>query len=360
MNNTNTIKETQRQMHICNACRYCEGLCPVFPTITKYREFNEHTLHYLANLCHNCQACYHGCQYTSPHEFNINIPQVFNAVRNDTFTQFTTPAQFAKFFMYSARTGFILTALCITLLFILAIFFTGNLWSVPAPEESFFKIIPLWLMSGIPIVISIFVIISIMTSIIKFKNFIVIEKSKKPLITIGKTLSNILTLSHLNGSKHKAGCYSYSNTRGFLFKTFHFFVFYGFALCFLATSVASYYHYILGITAPYDYNSAPVILGSIGGIMLIIGTVGILYLKKVSHKVMHNTMQSLEYTFIYLLLFVALTGMILLITRETIWMAFWLSVHLGFVFSLFLVVPYSKFMHSIYRFLAILKYHSRA
>jgi citrate/tricarballylate utilization protein len=67
--------EVARQMQICNACRYCEGFCAVFPAMTRHLEFGKADIHYLANLCHNCGACYHACQYAPPHEFAINVPQ---------------------------------------------------------------------------------------------------------------------------------------------------------------------------------------------------------------------------------------------------------------------------------------------
>ena len=56
-------------MQICNACRYCEGFCAVFPAMTRRLEFAKADIHYLANLCHNCGACLHACQYAPPHEF---------------------------------------------------------------------------------------------------------------------------------------------------------------------------------------------------------------------------------------------------------------------------------------------------
>ena len=67
--------EVIRVMQICNACRYCEGFCAVFPAMTRRRQFDEGDVGYLANLCHNCGACYHACQYAPPHEFGVNVPQ---------------------------------------------------------------------------------------------------------------------------------------------------------------------------------------------------------------------------------------------------------------------------------------------
>ena len=53
--------EVARQMQICNACRYCEGSCAVFPAMTRRLEFGKADVHYLANLCrfpvrHICQV----------------------------------------------------------------------------------------------------------------------------------------------------------------------------------------------------------------------------------------------------------------------------------------------------------------
>ena len=72
------LDEARRVMTICNACRYCEGLCGTFQAMTKKRTFDDGDLDYLANLCHNCTACYHDCQYVAPHEFDINVPRAGN------------------------------------------------------------------------------------------------------------------------------------------------------------------------------------------------------------------------------------------------------------------------------------------
>ena len=73
--------EVARVMQICNACRYCEGFCAVFPAMTRRLEFGKADVHYLANLCHNCGACLHACQYAPPHEFRVNVPKAMATVR---------------------------------------------------------------------------------------------------------------------------------------------------------------------------------------------------------------------------------------------------------------------------------------
>ena len=61
---TDSIQEARRQIEICNACRYCEGYCSVFPAINRERAFADGDVTQLANLCHNCRGCYYACQYT--------------------------------------------------------------------------------------------------------------------------------------------------------------------------------------------------------------------------------------------------------------------------------------------------------
>ncbi len=60
---------------------------------------------------------------------------------------------------------------------------------------------------------------------------------------------------------------------------FHHMTFYGFQLCCASTNVASLYHYIGGRQVPYGYFSIPVLLGTVGGIGISIGPVGLYFLR---------------------------------------------------------------------------------
>src|SRR5260221_14162657 len=92
------LAEADRLMTVCNSCRYCEGLCAVFPAMEMRRAFPDGDLNYLANLCHSCGACYVDCQFSPPHEFDVNVPRVLAQVRADSYRAYAWPAAFAGVF----------------------------------------------------------------------------------------------------------------------------------------------------------------------------------------------------------------------------------------------------------------------
>ena len=99
------------------------------------------------------------------------------------------------------------------------------------------------------------------------------------------------------------------------------------------------------------------VLGTLGGIGLLIGTVGLLWLKWQSDRDPANaSMFSMDVAFLLLLFFTSLTGLLLLALRETVAMGTLLVIHLGFVAGLFLTMPYGKFAHVVYRYAALVRY----
>ena len=85
------LKEANHVMTVCNACRYCEGFCAVFPAMELRRMFTVGDMKYLANLCHNCRGCYYACQYAPPHEFDLNIPKTFAELRLELYREYAWP-----------------------------------------------------------------------------------------------------------------------------------------------------------------------------------------------------------------------------------------------------------------------------
>jgi len=69
-----------------------------------------------------------------------------------------------------------------------------------------------------------------------------------------------------------------------------------------------------------------------------------------------TTHRGMNTAFIVMLLLTSVTGLLLLVLRDTAVMGLLLAVHLGVVLGLFLSLPYGKFVHGLYRFLALVKY----
>src|ERR1700733_14831580 len=98
-------------MTICNACRYCEGYCAVFPAMEQRVTFGPDDLRYLANLCHNCAECYYACQYAPPHEFAVNVPKTLAGIRLESYQHYAWPAPLAAAFRKNGTVVSLLLAL---------------------------------------------------------------------------------------------------------------------------------------------------------------------------------------------------------------------------------------------------------
>ena len=106
-------------MEICNACRYCEGFCAVFPAMELRREFSNGDLSYLANLCHNCRGCYYACQYAPPHPFGVNVPKTFAELRTESYAAYAWPRPLAALFHRNGLIVSLATAIGIAVVLIL-------------------------------------------------------------------------------------------------------------------------------------------------------------------------------------------------------------------------------------------------
>ena len=168
-------------------------------------------------------------------------------------------------------------------------------------------------------------------------------------------LKSIFFLKNLSGG-HQEGCNDRDDQFSLWRRRFHHFTFYGFLLCFMATSVATIYHYVFSYEAPYPLISAPVILGTLGGIGLIIGPLGLWYLNVVRHPLHGDLNQKpIDRGFIVTLVLISATGLMLMLLRDTSNMKILFCAHLATVMTFFVLIPYGKFSHGIYRSLALIR-----
>lgn len=354
------LKDASRAMEICNACRYCETLCPVFPQITEYRTFDKPTLNYLSNLCHNCKGCYHGCQYAPPHEFDLNIPKIFSEIRVDSYIQYAFPSILGKLFAKNGTVVSILIALCIGLMLIAGAYFNDadSLFVAFNGEGSFFKVIPYEVMTLVSGLICFHVVIAFIVGFKRFWTENGDKMSELADLSLWKyAFASAATLKHLDGGDNGHGCNDINDRFTHKRKWFHHGVMYGFILTLISTTLAAIYHHILEIHAPYDFDSLVVITGTLGGILMVIGCIGLTYIKiKADPIPISQKLLGMDYSFIAMLALVNITGLLLLVLRDGTLMPSLLCIHLGFVLAFFLIMPYCKFVHLLYRLGALLKY----
>ncbi len=345
--------EASRQMEICNACRYCEGFCAVFPAMARRLSFDAGDVHYLANLCHNCGACLHACQYAPPHAFAVNVPQAMAQVRRETYAAYAWPRPLGALYRRNGVTLALATMAALALFMVLLLYMRGTLFHAPLAGD-FYAIFPhnlLVTMFGLAFGWAVFAL-----CVGGFRFWRGAPPGAVTGASFAEAAHHAFALTYLDGG-HGDGCNEESDRYTLVRRRFHHLTFYGFLLCFASTSVGTFYHYALGLPAPYPVISIPVLLGIVGGAGLLVGPMGLLWLNLRRNPAHADARQKpMDRAFILLLFATSLTGLALLVFRDTGAMALWLAFHLGTVMALFLTLPYGKFAHAIYRCAALLKW----
>ena len=269
----NNQAEARRQIEICNACRYCEGFCAVFPAMTKQRTFSLTDMTQFANLCHNCQGCYHACQYTAPHEFAINLPAALAEVRTASWERLSTPTWLAKRVQTHGGlvAGLVLFATIFFLMWMQGVV-GGNTFYDYFSHNALVAIFA-------PAFVGPLVVIA--WSIRRYWREVGGETVRwSHLVSALKAAANLKNLSggQQQGCQYEDGDrYSHKRRAG------HQLAMYGFLLCFASTSTATVMHYVLDMPAPYAWYTLPKILGVIGGVMLSVGALFLMKLKRTAN-----------------------------------------------------------------------------
>jgi citrate/tricarballylate utilization protein len=342
-------------MVICNACRYCEGYCSVFPAMELRRAFTSGDLSYIANLCHDCRGCYYACQYAPPHEFALNFPRALAQVRAETYREYAWPKPLAGLFHRNGMVVSLVASLGIALVLALTAMLQSSdvLYRSNGAPGSFYGVIPEAAMLSVAIVTFGFALLALAMSCRNFWRDTGggSVAQARPLL---RAASDVLTLRNLGGSGH--GCNNLNEAYSQARRYAHQALFYGFLLCLASTTTALFYEHVLGLLAPYPYLSIPVVLGTLGGLGMLVGTVGLVWIKvKSDAGPAAKAFLGADYALLALLFLSAATGLLLLVLRDTSAMGILLSLHLGVILSFFLTLPYSKFVHGIYRSAALLR-----
>ncbi|SMX29262.1 hypothetical protein TRP8649_03395 [Pelagimonas phthalicica] len=345
---TDLLQEARRQAQICNACRYCEGYCSVFPALHRERAFGDGDLTQLANLCHNCRGCYYACQYTAPHEFDLNLPQALAELRRDSWESYAWPQPAARAFHTHGVRIALLGVLGFAVLFLLIrVLGTGA-------GNGFYAALSHSAMVAIFLPAFLFPLISLAISLRRYWADVGGEGLR--LSHVIGAFASAAKMKDL-AAGHGEGCNfededRFSQAR----RHIHQAIMYGFLLCFASTAVGTIMHYVFGLPAPYPLWSLPKLLGLPGGVLLTLGTIAMILLKRKSDRALGDEKAwGGDMAFIALLGFVAASGLALYALGATSVMPLILALHLGSVLSFFLLTPFSKMAHGFYRLAALIR-----
>jgi citrate/tricarballylate utilization protein len=344
--------EAERQLNVCNSCRYCEGYCPVWPTLETMTELSDDKLKHLSNLCHDCRDCFTACMYTAPHEFALNPPKLFSAVRLETYREYAWPPR--PGWARGGRGIAALTIVIIVVLLALAALLHGDTSSMRAGSP--YRLIPHWVLVGIvsaPVVLGVVVV-----AIAACRYWRDVHGSLRALArpaTWVLALTDGVRLRYMRGGG--AECTYPAEEPSGRRRGYHAWLVGGLSLCLVSTIAAGIQEEFLGWQPPYPFFSAPPLTGTLGGAAMIVGSVGLLVDKRDSPAELSAPgVRRGDYLMLATLLVLAVTGLLTLALRSTPLFDAVLVVHLAAVLTCFAVAPYTKFMHFVYRLLSIYKY----
>jgi citrate/tricarballylate utilization protein len=346
--------EAERQLAVCNSCRYCAGYCPVWPALELRTDLTEADLTHLSNLCHDCRDCFTACMYTAPHEFDLNPPAIFTRVREHTYETYVWPRHMPRFLQ--GRRGLLLGFLLVSALLVaLSLATTGGAVFGGPAVGSPYELIAHGIMVTIVIMPSVWTVGVMVAALVRYW-----RDTHGPLRDLldatawGRTVRQAATLRHQSGAEER--CAYEENEPSAARRRAHQAVMYGFLLTFVSTVSASIMENVLGLHPPYPYLSVPVVTGTVGGVLATIGCVVLIRLKERADPAQTtSTMRAADYGLLWALLVIMVSGLAVLLARTTIVFAPLLVIHLAAVIVAFAVAPYTKFFHWTYRVLAIYK-----
>ena len=340
---TNT-EEAVRQLTICNACRYCEGFCAVWDAIEMREKITMQDAYYLSNLCHDCRDCYSVCPYNDPHPFKLNIPQVMEKVRLESYVEHTFPKFMRKAFDHPAIYS-TATAILITSFSLLFAYYTGGLSAFTSGRLG--EIIPPDVYRYITIFLYSYTVVLWSTEGYLYWKAIGGTKNSGWHLGLLRAISDVLL--HRNFAGGGTGCNYPSTESGYSRLAFHSMTFFGFIIALIASAFYPAFNgYVLYV---YVTSSAFLFLGSLW-----------LFLSHAFErpKLSTSNMLKLDMPFTVLLFLSGITGIAFALLPSGLGRSLTFLIHDGLIASVFILAPFSKFIHPVFRFLSLVKYRDEA
>ncbi|MDY6861661.1 MAG: quinone-interacting membrane-bound oxidoreductase complex subunit QmoC [Thermodesulfobacteriota bacterium] len=303
-------------------------------------------------LCHQCNDC------------SVNCPRgaapgdVLDAVRRSIIEYFSLPKFLGKMVGEPKFLPVILTIPVLLVLLLISLSSqNGHGFNIDLNGEILFRNFILYNCIDIAaVILTLFIVICYGTGLFRFWK----ELNKNPLppgatgvgIVSGVIKTVVELLTHNKFKECEANSLRYWA---------HLFIWYGFLLLFVATTIVflgiqlTHLKHDLNLMPPWGIISPIKIFGNLGAIALLVGLILVIY-NRLTNEENAGKATYFDWSFIILLLVVTITGILTEIIRmaSLALLAYIMyTLHLVFVFALLLYMPYSKFAHFLYRFLAL-------
>ncbi|HLH85896.1 MAG TPA: hypothetical protein VKU79_03410 [Thermoplasmataceae archaeon] len=334
--------EALRQLTICNACRYCEGFCAVWDAIEYRSVLDIKEMPYLANLCHDCRDCYYVCPFNEPHhEYGLNIPKILGSARYKSYRDSTWPfwANLA-FDRPAILTGALVTfTLIAMILYVLLIEREPLIGHVPLAS-----LIPDSTFRATTLAVYAYSIIMWTLSGIRFSRN---SRSLRGTTSLGILMGLVSAFSHKYFRGGGVGCRYPSEESRFVRAALHSSLLYGFLLALFSIS----FYPNLNTTVLAIYTAASVLISA--------GSLGLLFSDVYDEKKTRSMeMYALDVPFVTLLLLSGLSGIIFALLSYTVFYGLAFIIHDALILDVFLLAPFSKFIHPVYRVISLSRFFS--
>ncbi|GGM66194.1 tricarballylate utilization protein B [Thermogymnomonas acidicola] len=335
--------EALRQLTICNACRYCEGFCAVWDAIEFRHTLRLEEIPYIANLCHDCRDCYYACPFNEPlHEYRLNIPRVLGQSRLRSYRESVWPPSMVR--LIDHPWAFALSSLAIAVVAAVAYaLLTGRHLFSASPLTYY---VPPVLFRAISITLYSYTIAMWAVQGYRFSRSAesLGKASPRSYLT---ALRDALTHRYFRGGG--VGCRVPGERSRYMRAVFHPLFFFGFLLALASISLYP------------DLDHVTVAVYGAASIMMLVGSAGLISMDAIDTVAMRSAeVKGFDLPFAVALLLAGLTGTLFTLLQGTPYHGLTFLVHDAIIAAVFVIAPYSKFLHPVYRLISLAKFHEES
>ena len=250
------------------------------------------------------------------------------------------------------------------LIFLAALAWLGNLTSLPTGQIVYSKFMPT---IYIDVIFNLGVGGAVIAAILGGRRYWEAMKNEfSPALTgAGGKKGLISTLKEIFKHRRFQSCEGTrvgerKSFRAHFYKT-HLAVFYGFLGLVITTTSVAIGLYVFGYFTPWPLWHPVKILGNVSGLVVLVAC-GVFFYRRLKDREEGGRNTYWDWHFLSVLALTTLTGFLseLLRLASIPFLAYWVYfIHLVFIFSLLVYIPYSKFAHLAYRFVAMLYVESK-